>query len=215
MTSGSELAIYFAMVFGIIVLPGMDMAFVLGNSLVGGRRTGMAAVAGIMAGGVCHLTMGVTGVALVLRVLPGVFTLMLLAGSLYVAWIGWSLLRASSSSGFTFGNAPASARIGTAFRGAMLTSLLNPKAYLFTLAVVPQFVHPERGSIWGQAVVLALITAATQAVVYGSLALLAARSRAWLTANDTAQCIVMRGVAVLLIAAAVLTGLQGWRSLAA
>lgn len=209
----SELALYFAMVFAIIVLPGMDMAFVLGNSLAGGRRSGLAAVAGIMAGGVCHMTMGVAGVTLVLKVVPGLFAAMLLAGSLYVAWLGVALLRAEGGALTLGSSTPHQARPTLAFRGAVLTSLLNPKAYLFTLAVLPQFVHPERGPLWWPAVSLALVTAATQAGVYGSLALLAARSRRWLAANEAKQRWLMRGVAVLLVAAAVFTGLQGWHSL--
>jgi threonine/homoserine/homoserine lactone efflux protein len=203
-----ELAVYFALVFGIIVLPGMDMAFVLGNTLAGGRRAGMAAVVGTMAGGLCHMAMGVLGVALVLQVVPGLFTAMLLAGALYVAWIGVTLWRAPAGA-LDFGSGPAQASPATAFRGAMLTSLLNPKAYLFTLAVVPQFVHPERGSVWAQAAALALITAATQAGVYGSLALLAARSRRWLESDAGSQRLMLRVVAVLLIGTAAFTAWQG------
>lgn len=203
-----ELAIYFALVFGIIVLPGMDMAFVLGNTLAGGRRAGMAAVVGTMVGGLCHMAMGVLGVALVLQLVPGLFTFMLLAGALYVAWIGLTLWRAPASA-LDLGNGPASASPAAAFRGAMLTCLLNPKAYLFTLAVVPQFLHPERGSVWWQAAALALITAATQAGVYGSLALLAARSRRWLESGTGSQRLVLRAVAVLLIGTAAFTAWQG------
>lgn len=202
-----ELAVYFALVFGIIVLPGMDMAFVLGNTLAGGRRAGMAAVVGTMAGGLCHMAMGVLGVALVLQLVPGLFTFMLLAGALYVAWIGVSLWRAPGGA-LDLGS-PAQASPASAFRGAMLTSLLNPKAYLFTLAVVPQFVHPERGSVWWQAAALAIITAATQAGVYGSLALLAARSRRWLESDAGSQRLMLRVVALLLIGTAAFTAWQG------
>jgi threonine/homoserine/homoserine lactone efflux protein len=202
-----ELAVYFALVFGIIVLPGMDMAFVLGNTLAGGRRAGLAAVVGTMAGGLCHMAMGVLGVALVLQLVPGLFTFMLLAGALYVAWIGVSLWRAPAGA-LDIGS-PSRVSPAAAFRGAMLTSLLNPKAYLFTLAVVPQFVHPERGSVWWQAAALAIITAATQAGVYGSLALLAARSRRWLESDAGSQRLMLRVVAVLLIGTAAFTAWQG------
>jgi len=215
--STTDLALYFAIVFSIIVLPGMDMVFVLGNSLVGGRRAGVAAVAGIIAGGLCHMGMGATGISLLARALPGLFTLMLLGGSLYVAWMGGSLLRASygssSGGGLALPTRSGAARPGGAFRGALLTSLLNPKAYLFTLAILPQFLHPERGSIWLQTGALTLITSTTQAGVYGTLALLASRSRAWLDANEAVNRVVMRGVGVLLLAAAVFTGMEGLSAL--
>jgi threonine/homoserine/homoserine lactone efflux protein len=53
-----QLWLYFLVVLGVIVLPGLDMAFVLASALVGGQRNGLAAVAGIVAGGACHMVMG-------------------------------------------------------------------------------------------------------------------------------------------------------------
>jgi threonine/homoserine/homoserine lactone efflux protein len=210
MASGSELLLYFSLVFGIIVLPGMDMAFVMGNALVAGRRAGLRAVAGIIAGGLWHMAFGAAGVTLLLAGAPGLFRAMLLVGAAYVAWMGWTLLR--SAGGLQLPQASGAAQGGAAFRGAVLTSLLNPKAYLFTLAVLPQFVRPERGAVWAQVAVLFVITAATQAGVYGTLALLAARSREWLGAHGRAAAHVARAVGALLLGVAVLTVLQGWRA---
>jgi threonine/homoserine/homoserine lactone efflux protein len=211
--SQGELAVYFVLVFGIIVLPGMDMAFVLGNALVGGLRAGLGAVAGIMTAGVFHLTMGTAGVALALRAMPALFTVMLIGGSAYLAWIGWSLLRAgggaATSSPSRTARGPATP--ASAFRGAIATSLLNPKAYLFTLAVVPQFVHPERGSIWLQVGALVIVTSATQAAIYGGLALTAARGRGWLAANPGASAWTARVVGVGLMSMAVVAAVEGWR----
>ncbi|HZX97657.1 MAG TPA: hypothetical protein VFE90_24280 [Myxococcales bacterium] len=45
-----DLWIYFLLVAGIVSLPGLDMAFVMGSSLTGGRRAGLPAVAGVVAG---------------------------------------------------------------------------------------------------------------------------------------------------------------------
>lgn len=205
MIAGPELALYFALVFGIIVLPGMDMAFVMGHSLVGGLRSGASAVAGIMAGGLCHMVIGAAGVALVVKAVPGLFTAMLLAGAAYVAWIGWSVWRAASAA--DAGNAPAPASSGKAFRGAIATSLLNPKAYLFTLAVMPQFVHPERGGFWVQVAELAAVTNATQAAVYGGLAVAASRGGGWLKANPHGRRLLMRVVGAGLVATA---GFTAW-----
>ena len=42
------------------------------------------------------------------------------------------------------------------FRQGALTSLMNPKAYLFMLAVFPQFLRPESGPLWRQALVMLL-----------------------------------------------------------
>ncbi|UUZ72390.1 LysE family translocator [Polaromonas sp. P1(28)-8] len=137
----SHLWLFFLMVLGIIVLPGMDMAFVMASSLTGGRRSGLFAVSGIVAGGMCHVVAGVLGLGLLLQLVPGMVHVMLLAGSAYIAWIGWSLIQSTS----VFGDLPAvhSHSPWRTFRQAALTCLLNPKAYLFMLAIFPQFLRLE------------------------------------------------------------------------
>jgi threonine/homoserine/homoserine lactone efflux protein len=96
MTETTHLWLFFVLVFGVVLLPGLDMAYVLASALIGGRRAGMAATAGIVAGGVVHVTMGALGIMAVLRLFPAAFNAVLLAGALYIAWIGISLLRSRS-----------------------------------------------------------------------------------------------------------------------
>jgi threonine/homoserine/homoserine lactone efflux protein len=202
--SGAHLWLYFVVVFGIVALPGMDMAYVMGSALLGGRRSGLAAVGGIMAGGVCHMVMGALGVAVVLRTFPPLYNLMLVGGALYVAWLGVSLLRA--------GNLLLPAQAHTAvlparvtFRQALVTSLVNPKAYLFMLAIFPQFLRPGDGPVWAQAGVLGVITSATQLGVYGTLALAAAHASAWLRGNPKASTWTARVLGLSLLGVATLT----------
>ena len=92
----------------------------------------------------------------------------------------------------------------------MLTSLLNPKAYVFMLAIFPQFFRPEYGALWVQAAVLWLIIAVTQAVVYGVVALLASQARGWLETNPAVNSVLARSVGVMLVLAAMFTGYEGW-----
>ena len=210
MTHYTHLWLFFVMVLGIIVLPGMDMAFVLSNALVGGRKSGLYAVAGMVAGGICHVVAGVLGLGLVLRWVPGLVNALLLLGAVYIAWIGVSVLRSQSA----IGSLPA---VGTPppsiiFRRAMLTCLMNPKAYLFMLAIFPQFLRLEYGAVWVQAVVLGLIIALTQTLVYGFWAVAAGGSRAWLAARPQASIAVGRLVGGVLVLGAVWTAVQGWNA---
>lgn len=133
MSHTADLLLFAALVFGIIVLPGLDMAFVMGSSLTAGRRHGMAAVAGVVAGAACHVAMTTLGIGVLLKVMPVAFNALLLAGALYIAWIGISLLRADSAFGIQTQGGAASAWV--TFRRGALTCLMNPKACLFMLAV--------------------------------------------------------------------------------
>jgi len=210
MVHTSHLWLFFVLVFGIVVLPGLDMAFVLASALVGGRRAGLSAVAGIIAGGACHVAVGATGVAVLLTLVPAAFNALLWAGALYVAWVGLSLLRGA---GAAFQAEAAQARRSSlaTFRQGALTNLLNPKAYVFMLAVFPQFLREEYGPLWLQALALGAIIALTQALVYGAIALVAGRARGWLEARPRASLYVARVVGGLMVLAALVTAVEGWR----
>jgi threonine/homoserine/homoserine lactone efflux protein len=192
--------LYFVLVLGIVLVPGMDMFFVLANALTSGRRAGMAATFGIMLGGLCHTLFGTAFVTGLSRLVPTISTAMIVAGSLYMMWIGWTLVRSSIAVG-AVGAAPARSD-ATIFGQGLATCILNPKAWLFVLAVFPQFMRPDYGPIWLQALLMGAITIAVQFVVYGGLGLAATTSRDALTGNPTATVWLGRGAGALLIAAA-------------
>ena len=209
MAETSHLWLFLVLVLGIVLLPGLDMAYILGSSLVGGRGAGFVATAGVVTGSVFHVTLGAFGIAAVLKLVPAAFNAVLLAGAVYIAWIGFSLIRGESA----FGQPPPERRRsrGATFRRGFVTNLLNPKAYLFMLAVFPQFLKPEYGSLLTQAVVLWLITAFAQIVVYGPVALAGSGVRGWMAANPAANEWLARGVGALLLATAAWTAFEGWR----
>ncbi|CCM74819.1 LysE family translocator [Rhizobium mesoamericanum] len=210
MTYSENLWLYFTLLFGIIIVPGMDMLFVLASSLAGGRRTGIAATAGIIAGGAVHSLYGAIGIGVLAVLVPTLFNPLLFAGAAYMAFIGSTLMRSS----ITLDSVGAGGlRSGwRAFRQGAATCLMNPKAYLFMIAVYPQFVKPIYGPIWAQGLVMGVMTMATQAAVYGTLALTAARSRTMLVSNPTATILVGRIAGALLIAVSILTAWHGWRA---
>lgn len=208
MADFAHLGLFFVVVFGVIALPGLDMAFVLASALRGGNGAGLAAVGGIMLGGAVHTLMGVLGVAAILAVWPPLFNALLLAGALYVGWIGWTLLR--TREGVSLPGGSELPRASSVFLQGMLTCLLNPKAYVFMLAIFPQFLRPDRGPLWGQAAALGLIIAFTQAAVYGAVAVGGLRAHRWLAGNRAAGLAAARAVGAVLVGAALLGVLQGW-----
>lgn len=197
----AALWLYFVLLVGIIIVPGMDMFFVLANALTGGRQAGLAATAGIMLGGICHTLFGTVFVVGLSNVLPAISTTMLIAGSLYMAWIGFSLLR-STIEVHSVGTA-ARRSSTTIFLQGLLTCILNPKAWLFVLAVFPQFMKPEYGPIGLQALIMGAMTVTVQMTVYGGLALAAGKSREALTGNPGATVLIGRAAGAILVAAAI------------
>lgn len=211
MSHAATVWLYFVVVLGVVLLPGLDMAFVLASSLVGGRRAGFAALTGMIVASALQMAVGMAGIAIVLRTVPAAFNGLLLAGSVYLAWIGLSLVR--SREGFALRAGADGAAVRSAFRRGMLTNLLNPKAHLFVLAILPQFVKPEFGPVPLQVLQLTLVGACTQVVVYGAVALLAGGVRERWAGHPRAGLVLARGVGVVLVASALFTGFEGWRRL--
>ncbi|MBI3714576.1 MAG: LysE family translocator [Betaproteobacteria bacterium] len=200
----SDLWLYFLAVLAVILLPGMDMAYVLASSLSGGRRGAVAAVAGIASGGAVHVLAGATGIAALVTLFPSLYHWLLAAGTAYLVWIGWNIYRSA-------GAPPAEVSSGfdaaTTYRRGVTTCLLNPKAYAFTFAIFPAFIRADSGELLARTAALAAITVATQVVVYGAVAALAVRSRAFFTAR---QSTLARTMGAMLIGAALVTATQAW-----
>ena len=212
MTATTDLWLFFAMVFGVVVLPGMDMAFVASSALTNGLRGGMTAVAGIVAAGMLHVIVGATGVAALLVLWPAAFNALLVAGAIYMVWIGASIVR-SASAGGGGGLAATSTPTGTSaiFRRAALTCLLNPKAYAFMLAVFPAFIRSTEYSMPAQALRLGAVIALTQLAVYGVVAVFVAQAQRWTGATPHGQRWAARIVGVALIAGAAVTLAFAWQ----
>ncbi|MER8385059.1 LysE family translocator [Mesorhizobium sp. M0166] len=205
-----NLWLFFLLLFGIIIVPGMDMLFVLANALTGGGKRGLAATGGIMLGGMAHTLNGAVGVGLLMHFVPILYNPLLIAGAAYMAFIGLTLMRSSIKIGHE--RLAGSRSTWKAFRQGLVICLINPKAYLFVFAVYPQFLKPAYGPIWMQASIMGLMTIALQFAVYGALALTAGRSRNLLVANPRATAFAGRTAGLLLVAVSVLTAWQGLKA---
>jgi threonine/homoserine/homoserine lactone efflux protein len=146
MTYPEALWIFFILLAGIIIVPGMDMIYVMANALTGGRRAGLTATFGIMTGGAFHTLFGVFAVVGMSRLVPQIYVPMLVLGALYMIWIGVTLARSSIVMERVDGSGARS--LLTIFAQAVVTCVLNPKAWLFVLAVYPQFIRPGFGPLW-------------------------------------------------------------------
>lgn len=202
-----DLWLYFLAVLAVILLPGMDMAYVMASSLSAGRAGAVSSVLGIATGGVIHVVVGATGIAALMVVFPLMFRAMLVLGTLYLLWVGWGIFRSAEATAAPAdsGAVPLSKR--AIYRRAVTTCLLNPKAYAFTFALFPAFLRDDTRSLLMQTLALCLITVGTQIAVYGAVAALALRSRAFLQAR---QRVMARAMGSMLMVCALLTATQAW-----
>ena len=129
----------------IIVLPGPDMALVLRNGVVSGRRAALETALGINAGLLVWALAAALGIAALLNASATAFTALKLAGAAYLVWLGLRALRDAWRGASTLPGPAERAQRGrpdSAFRQGLLSNLLNPKIALVFTTLIPQFVEP-------------------------------------------------------------------------
>lgn len=202
-----QLWIFFILVVGIIALPGSDMAFVIGNTLAGGRSIGLAAISGIVLGGIAHSLMAYLGIGLVLQAVPGAFSVMLFAGAIYLAWLGYQLLKTEPGPQSEHSTTVRSS-FSTMGQG-IITCLLNPKAYFFMFAIFPQFIQPSKGSIGIQVIILGTVIAIVQVAIYGGSAWSVSKLTSKSSSSRSLEIKLGRAMGAFLIVIALLSAARG------
>lgn len=120
--------------------PGPDTAFILGRSIAGGRRIGVASALGIGLGSVCHTCAAALGLSAFLATSAWAFGFLKLAGAFYLIFLGVKTLLQRTTLAADASRTPrTSAR--AAFKQGIITNLLNPKVAIFFLAFLPQFIE--------------------------------------------------------------------------
>lgn len=145
---GDHLLVFLGVSAILILFPGPDTAVVTRNVLVHGRRVGMATSLGVGAGVSIWSLAAALGVASLVRASLVGFTILKLAGAVYLIWLGIQAIRAADHVSEAGGSAAfrglprsaLSARGG--FRQGLLSDLGNPKAGIFFTSLLPQFVDP-------------------------------------------------------------------------
>ncbi len=138
----ADLLLFLTAALTLNLTPGNDMMFVLGQSLKGGARVGIAASLGIATGTLIHMALVGLGVAVLLAQYPTVFDLIRYAGAAYLLWIAWKTL--TSPIAVVKDGAQRSAF--AAWRDGALVNVFNPKTIVFMFAFLPPFIRPENGS---------------------------------------------------------------------
>jgi threonine/homoserine/homoserine lactone efflux protein len=121
--------------------PGPDFAVVVRRAVAGGRMAGTAAAAGVASGVFLWALAAAVGLVALLSVVPAVLTVVRIAGAAYLTYLGVQAWRQSGRAA-----APPERR-GSAFRDGLLCNVLNPKAAVFFVALLPQFLPARPGPL--------------------------------------------------------------------
>jgi threonine/homoserine/homoserine lactone efflux protein len=191
--------------FGTSVLlaatPGPDNLYVLFQSALHGRATGIAIVLGLCTGLVVHTSAVALGLAALLAASETAYAVVKLAGAAYLAALGWQALRARPRPFEAHGTG--SAHWGRMYARGIAMNVSNPKVAVFFLAFLPQFTDPRAGRLVLQIAWLGLVFVAATLVTFGAIVCFSAALGERFRRSPRAQLVLNRAAGAILLVLAV------------
>ena len=191
---------------GMVCSPGPNMIYLVSRSIAQGRRAGMISLLGVATGFLSYLLLTCLGLSAVFAVVPAAYTALKWAGAAYLLWLAWQAIRPGAKLLFAPRALPPELP-RRLFAMGLLTNLLNPKAAVLYVSLLPQFVDPERGPVLTQSFVLGFMQIAVSLTVNtciifgaGALSTWLARRPIWLRLQSWFMATVLGALAVRLAA---------------
>jgi threonine/homoserine/homoserine lactone efflux protein len=157
----ATLAVFLLAAVALILSPGPDTVYVLARGAGDGRRAGVYSALGVATGVLIHTVAAAVGLAALFRAVPAARTVVVLAGAVYLSYLGVRTLGGSTA------DAEARGTDGNPYLQGLTVNVLNPQVALFFLAFLPGFApasHPAVGMS-----LLGVLYAAITAVYLGSV----------------------------------------------
>lgn len=188
------IAFFLASIF-VEITPGPNMATLAALALARGRNAGLMAVAGVTAGLTVIGLAATLGLAALLASAPLAYETLRWGGAAFLVYLAWDMCRGP-------GDGETSPADGRPFWQGFVTNVLNPKAAIFYVAILPGFVDPTAGSVLGHTLALVAVHVVIATTIHAGIVLGAAKLRPVL-AESFGLVVVRRGLALGLVGVAV------------
>lgn len=153
MPAASTLAIFALICVGMVLTPGPNMVYLVSRSISQGRAAGLVSLVGVAVGLVFYVCCASLGITSLFVAVPFAYEALKLGGAAYLLYLAWQAVRPGGRSPFQVKNLPVDSP-RRLFSMGLVTALLNPKVAVLYLSLLPQFIHPEQGSVLAQSLVL-------------------------------------------------------------
>jgi len=200
MVSFSQIATFSGTSLLLIFTPGPDIIYVLTRGIAQGRRVALSAAAGFALGNFAHTFFAVVGLSALITSSPIAFSAVRYAGALYLAYLGWSMLKSGAS--FVPDGERAALACRAVFRQSVLANIMNPKVALFFLAFFPQFLERGRGGVPLQIVTLGTVFVVLTMIAFGTVALCSGTLGGWLNRSPAVARRIGSAAGIVLLALA-------------
>ncbi|AJC65364.1 MULTISPECIES: LysE family translocator [Dickeya] len=204
MVSVSQWLPFAAIALGLVLTPGPNMIYLLSRTVCQGRRAGLVSLSGVALGFLFYMTAAALGITVIVMAVPLAYDALRIAGALYLLWLAWLAIRGSASP-FLLRQLKLDSNRRLFVMG-LVTNLLNPKAAVLYLSLLPQFIRPEQGNVLGQSLTLGIIQIFISMTVNASLIMVAGYIAAFLAGRPLWQQVqrwlmgtVLAGLAVRML----------------
>jgi threonine/homoserine/homoserine lactone efflux protein len=185
-----------------VLTPGPNMIYLISRSISQGPRAGLISLAGVALGFVFYMISAALGITVLVMAIPYAYDALRIAGALYLLYLAWQAVKPGARSPLQVRDLPRDSP-RRLFAMGLLTNLLNPKAAVLYLSLLPQFINPAQGDVLSQSLVLgftqiaiSVLVNALIAVMAGSIAAFLGTRPFWLQVQRWLMGTVLAGLAV-------------------
>jgi threonine/homoserine/homoserine lactone efflux protein len=197
-----RLAAFGLVALGMVLTPGPNMVYLISRSICQGRAAGLISLAGVALGFVFYMLCAAFGITVLVLAVPYAYDALRFGGALYLLYLAWQAVKPGGRSPFEVRDLPKDSP-RKLFAMGLATNLLNPKAAVLYLSLLPQFIDPAHGSVLKQSLALgttqifiSVCVNATIATMAGSIAAFLGGRPGWIKVQRWLMGTVLAGLAV-------------------
>lgn len=182
-------------------MPGPDNLFVLSQSALYGKKSGLFVTLGLCTGLLVHTLVVALGLAVVIQNASGALTVIKLAGAAYLLYLAWLAFTAKTISGSN--EAAIQVSSSAMYRRGIIMNISNPKVSIFFLAFLPQFASTDYGPLTAQMIFLGGVFTLVTFAIFSLFALMSGMLGNFLRTKSNAQLYINRVAGLVLTALAI------------
>lgn len=155
------------------ISPGPDNIYVLTQSLVNGKKYGIATVCGLISGCIVHTTLLAFGASAIIAESETIYFIIKVFGALYLLFLAYKVYKSDAE--ILLGDTVEKKSTLQLFKQGFIMNVLNPKVTIFFLAFFPAFLFSNSTSKVVQFYVLGFLFMLTSFLIFTILAILASK----------------------------------------
>lgn len=187
------------------ISPGPDNIYVLMQSLVHGKKFGIATVCGLMTGCLVHTTLVAFGVSALIKANDSLYFIIKLFGALYLIFLAYQVFKSDGELHIDNKNIPKKTK-AQLFKQGFIMNVLNPKVSIFFLAFFPGFLFSDTLSTVLQFYSLGFIFMLVSFIIFGGISVLSGMISEYIKQHKNVgivlkwlQIIVFVGIAIFIL----------------